>query len=464
MRIAHLSAEVSPFAKSGGLGDVAGALPKAQAALGHDVSVWMPFYRQMRESVRDPEVVSDGVLRSTLPGSDVPVYFIEHDEFFDRKHLYSPNASGYDDGILRYSYFVRAVFAAMHRLWNAPQILHAHDWHTALAPMSIAWNREWIFNDTKSVLTIHNLAYQGIYAPSMYGALGLPMELFPQVEFDGAINLMKGGIVAADVITAVSPTFAREITTSAGGFGLDGMLRMRRDRLIGIVNGIDPLVWNPETDPKIAHNYNASSIEAKLQNRRALLESLGMDANDRGLVIGVVGRLTHQKGFDLLFPVLGDLIAAGVRFVMLGSGEPSLETQMHQFSGGGRFWAYVGFEDDLAHRIEAGADAFLMPSRFEPCGLNQMYSLAYGTPPIVRRTGGLADTVIGYDGTNRTVATGFTFDDATPAALRDTVLWAQRCYHDPVLWTQLALNGMSQDYSWKHSAEMYCEVYRRVLS
>jgi len=461
MRIAHLSAEVTPFAKSGGLGDVVGSLPKAQAALGHDVSVWMPLYRQVREKLHDAEVVTEGIVRTYLPGSGVPLFLVPADHYFDRKQIYSPGPSGEDDGIVRYSYFVRAVFAAMHKLWNAPEIVHAHDWHTALAPMSIAWNREWIFNDTKTVLTIHNLAYQGIYPPSMFGALGLPDSAFPQVEFDGVINLMKGGIIAADVITAVSPTFAREITTKSGGFGLDPILRMRSDRLIGIVNGIDPLTWNPATDRRIARNYDPSSIEGKLENRRALLDSVGMDANDRGFVVGVIGRLTQQKGFDLLFPTLGDLIGAGIRFVMLGSGDPAFERLMHEYSGG-RFWAYVGFEEDLAHRIEAGADAFLMPSRFEPCGLNQLYSLAYGTPPIVRRTGGLADTVLGYDGTNLAHATGFTFDDATPSALRDTVLWAQRCYHDPVLWTQIALNGMKQDWSWKHSAEMYCEVYRRA--
>jgi len=477
MRIAHLSAEVTPFAKSGGLGDVAGALPKAQAELGHDVTVWMPLYREVRESMRKLGIEAEpacepfrvgnqevGILRTKLPHSEVPLFLVGADEYFDRKHIYSPSTSGEDDGIVRYSLFVRAVFAAMHKLWNAPEILHAHDWHMALAPMAIAWDRprDWIFSGTKSVLTIHNLAYQGMYPRSMFGALGLPGDALPLVDFDGAINLMKGGIVAADVITAVSPTFAREITTPDGGFGLDPLLRLRSDRLIGIVNGIDPLIWNPAIDPKIARNYDLHSIEGKLDNRKALLDSLGMDGDDRGFVVGIVGRLTHQKGFDLLFPVLGDLVGAGIRFAMLGSGEPDLENKMHEYSGS-RFWAYVGFSDDLAHRIEAGADAFLMPSRFEPCGLNQLYSLAYGTPPIVRRVGGLADTVIGFDGHNRERATGFTFEDATPFALRDTVLWAQRCYQDPMLWTQLALNGMSQDFSWKHSAEMYCEVYRRVM-
>jgi starch synthase len=479
MRISHLSAEVAPFAKSGGLGDVAGALPKAQAELGHDVAVWMPLYREVRKALRErgiePQVACDpfhvggqqvGVLRASLPDSEVPLFLIGADEYFDRPQIYSPAANGEDDGVVRYALFVRAVLTAMHRLGNAPHILHAHDWHAALAPLAVAWDRagESIFRNTATVLTIHNLAYQGIYARQVFPVLGLPPGALPHVDWNGAVNLMKGGLVAADVITAVSPTFAREIMTRDGAFGLDGVLRMRSGDLVGIVNGIDPRVWNPAVDPRIAVNYDSSTIERKRDNRRALLEACGMDAEDGGLVVGVIGRLTHQKGYDLLFPALGDLIGAGIRFVMLGSGEPGLEREMHRYSSiaGGRFWGFVGFQEDLAHRIEAGADTFLMPSRFEPCGLNQLYSLAYGTPPIVRRVGGLADTVVAYDGTNRESATGFGFDAATPQALRDTVLWAQRCYHDPALWTQLVRNGMRQDFSWKHSAELYAEVYRAV--
>ena len=479
MRISHLSAEVTPFAKSGGLGDVAGALPKAQADLGHDVTVWMPLYREVWEAMRkrgiEPEVACEpfhvgaqqvGILRTKLPGSDVPLFLIGADEYFNRPQIYSTAATGEDDGIVRYALFVRAVLGGMHRLWSAPEILHAHDWHAALALMALAWDRprDWIFDNTATVLTIHNLVYQGMYSRRMFPVLGLPHDALPQVDFGGAVNLMKGGIVAADAITAVSPTFAREIMTRDGAFGLDPILRMRSSALIGIVNGIDPLVWNPAVDSKIAVNYDASSVGKKLENRRTLLTACGMNPEERGLVVGVIGRLTHQKGFDLLFPVLGDLIGAGIRFVMLGSGERELERQMHRYSNisGGRFWGFVGFQEDLAHQIEAGADAFLMPSRFEPCGLNQLYSLAYGTPPIVRRVGGLADTVEPFDGTNRETATGFAFDAATPGALRDTVLWAQRCYHDPELWTQLALNGMRQDFSWKHSAELYTDVYRAV--
>lgn len=479
MRISHLSAEVAPFAKSGGLGDVAGALPKAQAELGHDVAVWMPLYREvwkvMRQRGIEPQAACDpfpvggqqvGILRATLPDSEVPLFLVGADEYFDRPQIYSPAANGEDDGIVRYALFVRAALTAMHRLGNVPDVLHAHDWHAALAPLGVAWDRrgESIFRNTATILTIHNLAYQGIYPRQAFPVLGLPPDALPLVDFDGAVNLMKGGIATADAITAVSPTFAREILTRDGAFGLENMLRMRSGDLIGIVNGIDPRIWNPAVDSRIAVNYDSSTIEKKRDNRRALLEACGMDAGDGGLVVGVIGRLTHQKGYDLLFPALGDLIGAGIRFVMLGSGEPALEREMHRYSSiaGGRFWGFVGFQEDLAHRIEAGADTFLMPSRFEPCGLNQLYSLAYGTPPIVRRVGGLADTVVPYDGTNRDTATGFGFDAATPQALRDTVLWAQRCYHDPALWTQLVLNGMRQDFSWKHSAELYTEVYRAV--
>jgi starch synthase len=485
MRIAHLSAEVAPFAKTGGLGDVVGALPKYQAALGHDVQVYMPLHRDVWKALakqgRTPELATDpfrvrvgpnvyevGVMRTTLADSDVPLFLIGQNEMFDRPQVYSPDYFGRDDGIIRFSLFVRAAMATMERLWLTPDILNAHDWHTALAPMAIRWDspRNWVFNSTRTVLTIHNLAYQGAYTPGSFDYLGLPHHLFNQVEFDGATNLMKGGIVAADAITTVSPTFGREIMSRSGGFGLDGMLRMRSGDFAGILNGIDTDVWNPAKDKRIATPYDINTIEKKVENKRNLLSRVGMDPDDGGFVVGVVGRLTEQKGFDLLFPVLGDLLQSGVRVVFLGSGEKALEEKVGAFSyhGQGRFWGYVGYNEDLAHVIEAGVDAFLMPSRFEPCGLNQMYSLAYGTPPIVRMVGGLADTVVPYNGWNRDVATGFGFDAATPSALRDTVLWARHCYHDPLLWTQIARNGMEKDFSWWRSAEKYLQVYEAVRS
>lgn len=483
MRIAHIAAECSPFAKTGGLGDVVGSLPIAQAELGHEVSVWLPLYRKVWESLDkmqiQPELAIDpfaidlgfrthevGVLKTVLPGSTVSIYFIGSDPHFERPEIYDRDFFGNDDGIVRYSVFVRAAMEAMKKLWIPPDVLHAHDWHTALAPMALAWDdpKDWVFNQTISVLTIHNLAYQGMYPHESFVHLGLPMRGFSGVEWGGALNLLKGAIAAADVITAVSPNFAREMMTRDGGFGLDPLLRYRWQSLIGIVNGIDPQVWNPRVDPKIPKNYDISSLPAKRDNRAELLKLAGMDPEDSSFVVGAVGRLTNQKGYDMLFPVLDDLLARGVRVVMLGSGDSQLEGTMHHFSHHrtGRFWGYVGFEDNLAHLIEAGADSFLMPSRFEPCGLNQLYSLAYATPPIVRRVGGLADTVVGFNGWNSSDATGFIFDQASPSALRDTVLWAQNCYHDPSLWTNLIRNGMTQDWSWQHSAEMYLDVYHRT--
>lgn len=484
MRIAHLSSEVTPFAKTGGLGDVVGALPIYQAAAGHEVSVWMPYYRHVRHWLQKngiaPEWVTDpiridlgfqsyeiGILRTKLPGSEVPVYLIAHDPFFDRETIYS-GFFGRDDGDRRYAVFVRAVLEVMRRIQLVPDVLHAHDWHAALAPMALAWDRprDWHFGRTATVLTIHNAAYQGLYPSESFVHLGLPAGVFSDagVMWAGGVNLLKGGILAADAITAVSPTFANEITTEAGGFGLDPVLRHRARDLVGIVNGIDTKVWNTKTDPLIPQTYDTDSLELKLVNRRALLRRAGMDPDDRSMVIGIVSRLTSQKGLDLLFPVLGDLLGDGIRFIVVGSGESGLEATLHDLSHRAqkRFWSYVGFQEELAHLVEAGADAFLMPSRFEPCGLNQLYSLAYGTPPIVRRVGGLADTVVSFDGRNQTYATGFGFDAADPLALRDTVRWAHRCYREPATWTRIVRNGMSRDFSWTRSAEKYLALYERL--
>jgi len=487
MHIAHLSAEVSPLAKTGGLGDVAGALPKAQVALGDTVDVWMPYYRTAREWLRKKHAKVElacepfnvhagfrdfrvGLLRTVLPGSDVPLFLVGSDPHFERDAIYTAGWEGRDDGYERYTVFVRAVLEAMRRLQRVPNILHAHDWHAALAPMAVRWDRprDWHFDRTATVLTIHNAAYQGLYAPDTFPTYGLPIGASGEagLGWRGGLNLLKGGVLAADAITGVSPTFAREIRTRDGGFGLDPVLRHRGGDVVGIVNGIDPEVWNPRTDKRLPANYDASDFAGKLACRRELLTRAGMDPDDRGFVIGIVGRLVEQKGYDLLFPVLEQLLNDGIRFVMLGSGESALERLVWGFSQArrGRFHGHVGFDEDLSHLIEAGADAFLMPSRFEPCGLNQLYSLAYGTPPIVRRTGGLVDTVQAYDGRDPSHATGFGFDDADPGALRDTVRFAHHVYKDAATWTRIVKNGMARDFSWRRSAETYRTLYRQVLS
>ncbi len=484
MRIAHLSAEVSPFAKTGGLGDVAGALPIAQAELGHEASVWMPLYRTARNDLQrrglTPELACDpfevevgferfqiGLLKVTLPGSKVPCFFVGQDRFFNRPEIYSPDINGMDDGLLRYAVFVRAAMEGMRKLQLVPDVLHAHDWHTTLAPMAVGCDdpRDWHFEKTATVLTVHNLAYQGMYSPDLFYRLNLPRSVQWALMWKGALNLMKGGLLTAHAVTAVSPRFAWEIGTGEGGFGLEQIVRERQRDLYGILNGIDTRVWNPELDTKLPAHYSRNDLSGKASCRKELLKRAGMDPNDPGMVVGIVSRLTSQKGLDMLFPVLAELIRDGIRFVMLGSGDGQLERAMYEWShwAPGRFWGYVGFDDALAHQIEAGADAFLMPSRFEPCGLNQMYSLAYGTPPIVRRVGGLADTVHGYDGGNGEHANGFGFDDAYPEALRETVRWANLCFKDSKLWHRLMLNAMNRDFSWKRSAEQYLSLYQELL-
>jgi starch synthase len=485
VRITHLSAECVPYAKTGGLGDVVGALPKALAARGHDVDVFLPFHlkaaRWFRRRNEWPEQAMEpfeisllgkkhwvGLLRSTLPGSGVPVTFVAHDPLFHRRAIYSPNEEGRDDGLWRFTLFVRAAIEGLKRLGRRPHVLHAHDWHPALAPMLGAWSgfRDPWFDDVSSVLTIHNLGYQGVYSPAEFPILGLPDAVWTGglVEFGGALNLLKGAIIAADMITAVSPTYAKEIQTRQGGTGLDGVLRSRKDRLVGILNGIDTEVWNPSRDKTLPARYSIEDLRGKAECRQELCRLSGFEPGDPAMILGAIGRLTDQKGFDMLLEAAPELIRRGLRIAMLGSGEPALEGAMRllEAHAPGRFHAFVGYDEALAHRIEAGADAYVMPSRFEPCGLSQMYSLAYGTPPIVRRTGGLADSVVAFDGQNLDQATGFQFDDGSPRALAAMVLFAQKVFFHRETWHRIQQNGMRADFSWARSAEAYEWVYRRA--
>ncbi len=484
MRISHLSAECSPFAKTGGLGDVVGALPKALARRDHDVDIWIPFHLEAAQWYRrrlqwpseatppfDVSILGRpyrvGILKGHLPHSGVPVYFVAHDPLFHRPGgLYAPNDGGMDDGLWRFTIFVRAALEAMRRLGRSPEILHTHDWHPALATMLGAWSgwRNRWFDDVSSVLTIHNIQYQGIYPSHLFSTFGLPDDVRRGglLDFRGSLNLLKGGIEAADVITTVSPTFAAEIQTPAGGAGLDAVLRGRGHRLTGILNGIDRQVWNPAADPHISARYSADEPSGKSECRHELLKIAGFEPGDPGMVLGAIGRLVDQKGFDLLLEAAPELIRRGLRIVMLGSGEPALEGSMRLLESHyhRQFRAFFGYDEVLSHRIEAGADALVMPSRFEPCGLTQMYSLAYGTVPIVRKTGGLNDSVIAYDGYNEHVANGFHFDDPSPHALAAEVLRAQHVFFQRGTWYRLMLNGMSVDNSWEHAADLYEGVYR----
>ncbi|HEX3557431.1 MAG TPA: glycogen synthase [Thermoanaerobaculia bacterium] len=480
-RICQLAAEVTPFAKTGGLGDVVAGLSGFLARDGHDVRVFLPFYAQIArrsetfipvDFIRDvpvaigPRHYTFSLLTTPLPGSDVPVYFVDCPELFAHDGIYHGDWLDW----LRFAVLTRAAFESCQRMGWGPDVVHCHDWHTALAPILLkalyGWDR--LFDHTRSVLTIHNLAYQGYVPANVVSDLGLGSHVHWLDAADlaaGRFNFMKTGILHADFITAVSRTFAREIQTSEHGFGLDPLLRARGDRLVGIVNGVDYGEWDPETDPHLFYHYSAREPAGKWSCKRNLLRETGLDERTAAPLIGVVSRLTPQKGFDLCFEVLPELLARrDLRLVALGSGEKVYEDffQGLQERFPGKAWFFKGFNNELAHRIEAGADLFLMPSKFEPCGLNQMYSLKYGTPPLVHKTGGLADTVELFDSATG-AGTGFVFDHFVPAGLRWALDYALDTYLHRTPWEKLMANGMAQDFSWDRQGKEYVELYGRMV-
>lgn len=482
MNIVMASAEVTPFAKTGGLGDVLGSLPKAIAAHGHRVTVFTPFYRQTREyfEARGEKPESLGqltlvwagwiarveLLRSELPDSDVTVLFVQNDDLFDRETLYGPRADGFDDQLERFTVFCRAVMAGCTELGLEPDLLHAHDWHAALLP--IYARTEAALAGVATVYTIHNLNYQGRYGPDRYLILGLDPSLFTAaaLEYFGDLHLMKGGIIFADQVTTVSPTYAREIQTSQFGAGLDGVLRTAAFKLTGILNGIDLQEWDPATDPMIAAQFTAEDLEGKARCKRELRKIAGLGATRGGPLIGAISRLVEQKGFDLFVPIVPKVLDLGAQIVVLGSGEPRYEDALRQVeeNHSGDVRAFITFDPVLAHRIVAGCDLLVMPSRYEPCGLNQMYALRYGTVPVVRMTGGLADTVVPFDGTNGSLADGFGFFSANPHDLHRELWLATITFKDRPTWRQLQRNGMAKDFSWDASARQYESVYTKAIA
>jgi starch synthase len=485
MRVVFATAEVSPIAKTGGLGDVCGSLPKALAKLGHDVVVFLPYYRQARQWFEKNGVsvhqtmptqhiawadwtAEATFLRATLPGTTIPLILVANDFFFERDQIYQGGPGGVDDFLLRYAFFSRAIIRGCELLNIAPDILHCHDWHTALLPLYLHSGLRGgspQFADTRSVYTIHNLHYQGASAASAFTLTGLHDRYWAPdaLEHFGTLNPMKGAILFADEVTTVSPHYAREIMTASLGAGLDGVLREVAPRFSGILNGIDTEEWNPATDPLLPARYTIGNIEEKKKNKLALLRELGLAETDAPLV-GAVSRLVGQKGFQLLIPVLDRLLDEGLRVVLLGSGEPELESALSAIASRhpDRCCAWIGFDNALAHRIYAGADMLLMPSIYEPCGLNQMYSSRYGTLPVVRLTGGLVDTVTPFDGANLAHASGFGFFDQTPGALYGVLRAASDVYRNPNVWRQLQANAMSHDFSWDRSAREYDRIYRRA--
>ena len=482
LKICQTAAEVSPFAKTGGLGDVVAGLSRALAANGHDVRVFLPFYQRIAkldhpfvavEFLRDLEIhlgarrFTYSVFTTKLPQSDVDVYFVHCPALYHHEGIYS----GDWDEYLRFALLSRATIECCQRMGWGPDVFHVHDWHTALVPLYLrsvyAWDR--VFARTRTVLTLHNLGYQGVFGVQALGDLGLAehRSMLPQEDLaQGRVSFLRCGLVHADSLTTVSRTYAREIQTPEHGFGLDGLLRSRSDRLVGIVNGVDYGEWDPAHDPHIPHKYSAKSLAGKARMKRALLEKIGLPYRKEAPVLGIVTRLTAQKGLDLLFDTLPEfLYHRDLRFVALGSGEERYESFLSwlQVSFPGKAWYFRGYNEELAHWIEAGADLFLMPSRYEPCGLNQMYSLRYGTPPIVRRTGGLADTVEPWNPVAEE-GTGFSFDHFTPEGLRWALDTALHHFQNAGAWKKLMLNGMARDFSWQRQVRPYEELYGRLAS
>ncbi len=483
MRICFVTAEYSPFAKTGGLGDVAAALTRALAGRGHDQRVFMPLHGQMelRGVDRHPVDFLQGlalrvgqhefryaVQTARVPDSQLWVYLVDCPVLFDRPRIYSDAA----DEHVRYLMLTRAAFECCQRMGFAPDVLHANDWHTAFAPLLLrsayAWDRG-LFGATRSVFTIHNIGYQGAFWSGRAGDLGPGVDggLLHQADLGaGRINPMRHGIMHADAVTTVSPTYAREICTPEGGHGLDGDLRARGDAVHGILNGVDYEEWNPATDRRLPHRYEVSDLGGKARNKAALLDMLGIPAAAGVPLLGMVTRLTRQKGIDLLGEVLPEVLESdSVRLVALGSGEPHYERFMHglQERFPGRAVFYGGYSEELAHLIEAASDIFLMPSMYEPCGLNQMYSLKYGTVPVVRRTGGLADSVRHFDPATGE-GTGVVFEHFDAGGLRWAIGQALEWYASPTLWRRLVANGMREDFSWEQQVLEYERLYAALLT
>jgi starch synthase len=484
-----VAAECLPFAQAGGLGDVLGALPVELEKLGGEVSVLIPRYRliDLKKYGFHPYKVSAGTVIpfgweevsydvhvGTLPGSRVKVFLIGNDRFFGRDGIYFDPHTGRDfpDQSDRWVFFNRAAIEFIRSELSNIDIIHCHDHQAALVPAYLRkfYRRDGMFSRTGTVYTIHNLGYQGMFPRSVMWRAGFnEAEFYPTspFEFYGSFNFMKVGIVYADLITTVSPTYAREIQESSEiGYGLEGVLRERSNDLIGILNGVDVEAWDPSRDPLIPAHFDASNIRGKRQAKRALLREFGLDESrlDAPLFV-MISRIELQKGFDLVLSVLDDLLSQDVSFILLGTGNKETEGYLKTIGERHRGKASIrfAFEKRLAHLTEAGGDIFLMPSRYEPCGLNQMYSLRYGTVPVVRATGGLADTVQEFI-PETGEGTGFRFNHYDPAAFRLAINRALTIYADRRAWIQLMKNGMRQDFSWSRSARRYIEAYNRIRS
>jgi starch synthase len=473
LKILFVVSECVPFAKTGGLADVAGALPTALAARGHDVRVVLPRYRVTRRHPAERLPMGLGVpvghgtawgavWRASLGRGAVPVYLLEHNELFDRDGIYNDAGGDYGDNLARFTFLSRGALELCKALDFAPDVIHVHDWPTSLVPLYLdTTERGSLLGRAASVLTIHNLAYQGWFGKSELPQTGLDWNVFHarSIEAYDRLNLLKGGIYHATMVSTVSQRYAREIQTPGGGEALDGVFRDRGGDVIGILNGIDEDAWNPATDQHIVAHFSANDLRGKAACKAALQDELGLPRRPDVPLFALISRLVHQKGIDIFAGALPTLLDHDVQVIVLGSGEPWAERLFGTLSAAtDRFRAYLGMNESLAHRIEAGADLFVMPSRYEPCGLNQMYSQRYGTLPVVRAVGGLDDTVENY-------VTGFKFEELSSTALSSTLIWALQTYYDqPEHFRTMQMRAMRKPLGWDHASRQYEALYRMAVS
>jgi starch synthase len=472
MRILFVASEGLPFSKTGGLADVVEALPKALVARGHEVAVVLPRYRGTQAGnivipsltiplgirLRFPSIVNGTILNG------VRYFFVDDPAYFDRDGLYGNTVGDFNDNPERYSEFCRAAIEIAKHVWPT-DVFHCHDWQTALVPVLLrtSYGDDPVVKDLPVVFTIHNMGYHGQFRREVLGRAGIPVELFnaAAMEFYGDVNFLKGALVYSDYLTSVSRHYAQEIQTPEFGYGLDGVARSRADRLVGILNGVDYTAWNPARDPFIAAKYSAKDLSGKQVCKQDLLATFGLvNDNPHRAVLGIVSRFADQKGFDLIADRAHEMMTEDIMLVVLGTGERRYEDLFRALADAypGRVGFKFTYDNALAHKVEAGADIFLMPSRYEPCGLNQIYSLKYGTVPVVRATGGLDDTVENFDVQHGT-GTGFKFAQYSGTAFLYAVRQALQHYADERIWKRIQLNGMIKDFSWKTPAAEYAKIY-----
>ncbi len=482
MKILYVSSEVIPFAKTGGLADVAGALPNELTKLGHEVVVVMPLYQQIsKEKYNLKLAVSDisidigseqkecAVYKGVLPGGKTATYFIENKEYFDRKGLYQDaDSKDYADNAQRFIFFSRAVLELCKKLNWRPDVINCNDWQTGLIPVYVKsiYANDPIVGGVKTVITIHNLAYQGVFEKEVMEVTGLGWDYFTmdKLEFWGKVNFLKSGLVFADLINTVSERYSKEIQTDEYGAGLNGVLELRKNVISGIVNGVDYKIFSPDKDENIYKNYGIRSIEKKLDNKKYLLKEVGLRYRSTAPLIGIISRLADQKGFDLIAEIIDDLLSLNVQLVILGTGEPKYHKLFQEMEAKypKNMKVILKFDPRVAQLIYAGSDMFLMPSKYEPCGLGQLISLKYGTIPIVRETGGLADTITDFDlakDFEHDKGNGFVFEEYSSKELYKTILSALEVYKNELAWKKIMTNAMKYDYSWKASAVKYEKLY-----